>query len=546
MASIKLSVTHLGRLARKYDTAALKTIKRSVDRWVKADAARGIQTIHVALDDATTMKKLGVPALKGSVTPNKVKRTIDLLWRKLAPDYLVIFGAADVIPYFEVDNPSYDPQGDDDLLVPTDNPYACSKGFSRSRRSSYLLPDRAVGRIPDMVGDGSPSWFTTYLRASAAARPKHPSKYRNAYASCCQQWKEAGQHATRAIGEATSQLLVSPPQKDTSPLHRTRLKSLLHMVKCHGAQLDPRFYGQKGNSYPVSFDSNSLKTRLRPNTVAAAMCCYGAQVYSPNDPAAQVPGQWPVASTYLRKGGLGMAGSTMIAWVGGEVMMCADWIVTGFLKAVQQGASLGRALLESKQDYVAWIGQQGWVPDLADEKTLIEYVLLGDPSLHPMLPATTAASTSGGAVAAGFLGAAAHSPLVSSERRARRIVRADLATTMRKALPTRSAVRKVDTKGAKSAFKAVRALMGKDLAGWNMKESKALVHQVVTPFTAKAPSGARMLAAAVGASVPTQRQAVEYYWSGRKESKGHRQIRLVKVETDTKGNVLRTTLRQSS
>lgn len=240
-----------------------------------------------------------------------------------------------------------------------------------------------------------------------------------------------------------------------------------------------------------------------------------------------------------------MAGSTMIAWVGVDTMMCADWIVTGFLKAVQHGASLGRAFLDSKQDYLTWIGQQGLVPDLADEKTMIEFVLLGDPSLHPMLPTSLAPAGSGGAVAAGLLGAVAHSPLASSERRARRLVRADLAATMRKVLPVRSAVQKVSAKGAKSAFQAVRALMGKDLAGWNMMEAKALVHRVVTPLPAKSPAGFQTLAAAAVAP-PTQRQALEYYWSGRKEVKGHRQIRLVKVETDTQGNVLRTTLRHSS
>ncbi len=57
-----------------------------------------------------------------------------------------------------------------------------------------------------------------------------------------------------------------------------------------------------------------------------------------------------MASTYLRKGAVGFVGSTMMAWVGLDEMSAADWIVTDYLRRVLEGASIGRALLESKQD----------------------------------------------------------------------------------------------------------------------------------------------------------------------------------------------------
>ena len=74
----------------------------------------------------------------------------------------------------------------------------------------------------------------------------------------------------------------------------------------------------------------------------------------------------------------------MIAWLGDFEIGYADWIVAVYLKSILGGASIGRAFLESKQDYVRWINQQGYAIDLMDEKTLIEYVLLGDPSIHPV------------------------------------------------------------------------------------------------------------------------------------------------------------------
>jgi len=43
-------------------------------------------------------------------------------------------------------------------------------------------------------------------------------------------------------------------------------------------------------------------------------------------------------------------GSTKKAWVGLDDMRGADWIVTDYLGRVLEGASIGRAFLESKQD----------------------------------------------------------------------------------------------------------------------------------------------------------------------------------------------------
>jgi hypothetical protein len=76
------------------------------------------------------------------------------------------------VPCFVVANPSYDPSGDDDKVVPTDNPYASSGPFRASRRGSYLVPDRVVGRIPDMLQDGDPAWFVDYLATASVWTPE--------------------------------------------------------------------------------------------------------------------------------------------------------------------------------------------------------------------------------------------------------------------------------------------------------------------------------------------------------------------------------------
>lgn len=104
--SIKLSVTVKRHLERKYNPPALEKIQTAIKRWIKADADRGIQTVHVEVDNSEneTMKQLSVPPVSGEATNIEIKQAVDDLWKKLAPDYLVLFGADDIVPMFEVTN----------------------------------------------------------------------------------------------------------------------------------------------------------------------------------------------------------------------------------------------------------------------------------------------------------------------------------------------------------------------------------------------------------------------------------------------------------
>jgi len=79
------------------------------------------------------------------------------------------------------------------------------------------------------------------------------------------------------------------------------------------------------------------------------------------------------------RGAYGLVGSTEIAWVGRR----ADGLRRLDRHRLSEGRparrSLGRALLESKQDYMAFLGQQGGAPGVEDEKTLLEFLLLAIP-----------------------------------------------------------------------------------------------------------------------------------------------------------------------
>jgi hypothetical protein len=533
--SVKLSVTVKSRLERKYNDAALEKIKAAIADWQKADHDRGIRTVHVEVDNSEdeTMKELGVQPVSGEATAENIKKAVDKLWNKLMPDYLVLFGAHDIVPMFEVINPTKRFRDlDYDKNVPTDNPYASSEPFSEDDQNSYLIPDRVIGRIPDMVSDpgdnsrsGDPAWFVDYLETATGWESKDKSVYKDPYVICTSEAKDAGKECVKkAFPTRTLPPLICPPDSDISTAARDRLSSRLHMIKCHGNdKKDATFWGYKNASaqnqegtWKPALTSATLKARLEPSTVVATMCCYGAQIFSPKD-----VDTWPLPSTYLRKGALAFVGPTMKAWVGTDEMSGADVIVTYYLKRVLEGDSIGLAFLKSKQDYHTHDSIPGKVLGPQEDKTLIEYILLGDPSIHPVssLPDSPNA-------------------LAVQERRQRRVARAIIGEGIRSLVQTRSDATPEEVAKAPQVFASDLAKDAKkNIKEFTIDPTAVQVQKVDVRFpdkfaTAKDPVGSR--------------QSLEYHWRGERDRGGDKQLCLLKVETDRTGRPWRASVMYTS
>jgi hypothetical protein len=553
MKTTKLIVTVRKRLEEKYGEDGFESIQSALNSLAEADDARGIATILVYLDDEATTSPYGVSRLTGQATALRCKRTIDALYKALSPDYLVLVGADDVIPYFKVPNPSFGPsKGDEDEEVPTDNPYACSRPFSAKKSESYLIPDRVLGRIPDLPGKNPDiSWLLDYLESARSWKSNVASDYDKDLMVCCDSWQKSGQAVASYLSRAADQVMIAPPSlydnTSTPPILTAAYGHRFHVIKCHGAQLDTMFYGQKGTDYPPVLTSNSLVGKTVAGTVVGAMCCYGAALFDPNDPRviAQQKGDAPIPSVYLRQGAHGFVGSTTIAWVGVQTMLCADWIIASYMRYVIQGASIGRALLDAKQEFVRWINQQGRSPDIADEKTLLQFHLLGDPSIHPVTAAGELAAESEGDPATATAAVAS----LAFERRSRRSFRRAMGVELRKTLPTRELVEgpPVEEEGSQLTEVARHAcddaFAGLD-EGFNVDE-RPLVHKVVCTIpSADVIQSAAVAAAAFGEATAVASVAVgetfQYYWTARRQTDRVVDARMVKVETNGNGEVLRT------
>src|SRR5262249_8748979 len=180
-------------------------------------------------------------------------------------------------------------------------------------------------------------------------------------------------------------LFGSADDLHTSPQRGKRwtaaaLRARAHFINCHGATIDSFFYGENAaeTRQPRALSALTLSQgrHVLEGTVVAAECCYGAELYDP----AEAGGRAGICSPYLSHGAYGFFGSSTIAYGPPDGNGSADLICQYFLERVLRGASLGRAALEARQQFA----RAASVLDPVDLKTLAQFSLMGDPSVHPV------------------------------------------------------------------------------------------------------------------------------------------------------------------
>src|ERR1043166_8968431 len=146
----KIIITNDSALKSKYGVQGYAAIKAAVQGLIDADDKRGLKTVYMAVDNASAMGKVGGKVVTDASDPKQNKDAVDAISKKLAPDYLMLLGAPDVIPHQDLKNPMYSPGNDDDKEAPGDIPYACEAPYSRSPED-FIGPTRVLGRLPDLL-----------------------------------------------------------------------------------------------------------------------------------------------------------------------------------------------------------------------------------------------------------------------------------------------------------------------------------------------------------------------------------------------------------
>jgi len=371
----KLIVTHFGALQGKYGRQGLQKIRKALADLATADKARGLETVSVGVDDSSAMRKYSLTPVKDASDPAKNKAAIDGLYQKVAPDYILLLGATDVIPHQDLKNPLYSGStGDDpDEFAYGDLPYACDAPYSQNPQD-FFGPVRVVGRLPDITGGSDPAYLLGLIATATNYKAVDRNSLTSYFAVTAQIWKSSTElSVTNTFGNA-SLLQDVPPSSSNWP--QADLQKPMHFFNCHGASNTPQFFGQPSSGrrdYPVALDASYITGKIQPGTIAAAECCYGAQLYA----LSSVQPQMGVCNVYLGSQGYGFFGSTTIAYGPASGNAQADLICQYFLQSILAGASLGRAALQARQKFM----RSASPADPSDIKTLAQFNLYGDPSL---------------------------------------------------------------------------------------------------------------------------------------------------------------------
>jgi len=366
----KIIITNMGALREKYGKS-MPRIERAMKRLVEADEKRGLNTKVVAVDSTDDMKVVQDQAVTDKDDQKQVKAAADAIFKFYRPDYMMILGAPDIIPHQDLQNPVYDPQGDEDKVVPSDIPYACEASYSKDPRK-FLGPTRVVGRLPDLLGAADAAYLVSLLGTAARHKTRTRADYQKYFSVSAEVWKKSTSLSLTKLFGSSDAMATSPPGGPAwTP---AQLGRRIHFINCHGAPSDPNFYGQRGRSYPVAHSAKRLVRKIMNGTVIAVECCYGAELYDPADSDMQSG----ICSTYLRDGAYGYFGSSTVAYGPSEGNGQADLICQYFLEEALNGASLGDAALRARHRFA----QAYTHLDPVDLKTLMQFHLLGDPSIH--------------------------------------------------------------------------------------------------------------------------------------------------------------------
>lgn len=306
---------------------------------------------------------------------------------------LLIVGNDSIVPFHRLPNPT----DDVDTEVPSDNPYG-------TLEANYFVTDWPVGRMPGEPGPdagllldqlrraqkfhASPgmggfqvawlNWLFELLNRLRQSGHKHSLGYTAAV------WRQSSQAVFRPIGSPHT-VLASPPESSGSFDARQLLSSNLGYYNLHGTEDSAAWYGQRDPlddeeegqppmpDYPVALLPVDLKRNGHAPRVVFSEACYGAHTFGKTENES-------LALKFLSVGTLAVIGSTCVAY--GSVntpLIAADLFGYLFWQHLKSGRTVGEAVMQARVDLAQEMNNRQGYLDGEDQKTLISFVLYGDP-----------------------------------------------------------------------------------------------------------------------------------------------------------------------
>jgi hypothetical protein len=305
---------------------------------------------------------------------------------------LLLVGGPEIVPFHRLPNPAEDM---DDFIL-SDNPYG-------TLDSNYFVPEWPVGRMPGEAGPDAGLLLQQIRQAVQLHHQNHRAAIRwtpvaslwtvwanlfrtfsngrgaKNFGYSAAVWKNSSLETFRSIGEGRS-LLVSPPDCSGSFDSSRMTASTFGFYNLHGLPDTNEWYGQReasdpvpGPDYPVAMKSTDLVKNGKTPQVIFTEACYGGLIQGKSE-------RDSIAMRFLAVGAPVVIGSTCTSY--GAVstpLVAADLLAFLFWKYLREGYNAGEALLQAKIAMVREMTQRQGYLDGEDQKTLISFVLYGDP-----------------------------------------------------------------------------------------------------------------------------------------------------------------------
>jgi hypothetical protein len=411
--------TTRGGLKALYNTANLQEIDDKLKKLVEVIRGYKINqelwgSMLFYADDAASTKAFDLqPAAHNDAWQLKlIIADLDAALRKRGERIgaLLIVGGPEVVPFHNLPNPVEDADAD----VPSDNPYA-------AKDNNYFVCDWPVGRISGGSGSDSstllsllqaiinrydqnakkPAWHYRLIRFLRNLIKTGLSKKLSSFGYTAAVWRRASLSVFQSIGNPDD-LLVSPPihacDASCTTCAENKLQSSYHQASSclnlpdtqlayfnlHGVPDACEWYGQcdptqpeVGPEFPVAMRPQDIRNGGSAPSLVFSEACYGANISGKlvND---------AISLKFLASGTQAVVGSTCISYGSlSTPLSSADLLGRVFWNLLQEGFPVGESLRRAKIHLTREMNQSQGFLDAEDQKTLISFVLFGDPLAQP-------------------------------------------------------------------------------------------------------------------------------------------------------------------
>ena len=385
-------------LRAQYGEQTMKVVEKEM--VLLADAVRkraGWGAMVFCPDDIECTGKLGLKTVSGN-DPWKLKLSLRDLDEALGKKggrigAVVIVGSPEIVPFHRLPNPTDDM--DDEVL--SDNPYA-------TLDSNYFIPEWPVGRFAGETGS-DPGLLLQQIRQAIQFHEKVVKNLKNfrslsfwmrllqilfgrrnttttqssGFGYTASVWRRASKAVFQPVSNGRG-LLVSPPTETKKFDSQKLVQSSLGFFNLHGLAETAEWYGQRdplenatGPDYPVALSLADLPKNGKSPTIVLSEACYGGYINNKREESS-------LALRFLSIGTAAVVGSTCISY--GAVsapLVGADLLAFLFWSAVRDGYPIGDALTQAKIGMAREMKRRQGYLDGEDQKTLISFVLYGDP-----------------------------------------------------------------------------------------------------------------------------------------------------------------------